>query len=126
TTEEVKVRPLRDDGAETIAASDTQLTSGGAPLPEATRGFFEQRMGRDLGDVRIHQGGGSQALNQEIAARAFTYRNHIWLGASERADTGFTMAHELAHVMQQTAPGPVGPVPRRRAEVSAASPAVQR
>jgi hypothetical protein len=40
---EMKVRPSRDGGSETIAASDGQLTSGGVSLP--ARGFFEQRMG---------------------------------------------------------------------------------
>ncbi|UVO55699.1 DUF4157 domain-containing protein [Sphingomonas sp. SUN039] len=117
-TKEKKIRPRRQpdsgpEGGETIAASDTQLTSGGAELPAATRSFFETRMGRDLSDVRVHGGGESNALNASIAARAFTYRNHIWLGAGERPAPGFTMAHELAHVMQQTAPGPVGPAPQR-------------
>lgn len=96
-------------GKATIAASQRELTSGGAPLPSQARAFFERRMGRDLSAVRVHQGGGSGALNRSIAARAFTYRNHIWLGSGETASTSFTMAHELAHVLQQTSPGPVGP-----------------
>jgi hypothetical protein len=110
---EMKVRPSRDGGSETIAASDSQLTNGGASMPASTRGFFEQRMGRDLGNVRVHQGGGAHSLNDSISARAFTYKNHIWLGANENVGPSFTLAHELAHVMQQTAPGPVGPAPRR-------------
>ena len=119
-----QVQPLRDGGSETIAASDGQLTSGGSSLPSETRGFFEERMGRDLGDVRVHQGSGAQALNDSISARAFTYKNHIWLGANENAGPSFTMAHELAHVMQQTAPGPVGP--RRRSAASRRRARVQR
>ena len=107
------VRARRDDGAETIAASDGELTRGGSPLPASTRGFFESRMGRDLGDVRVHQGGEAAARNESISARAFTYKNHVWLGSGESAAPTFTMAHELAHVMQQTAPGPVGPAPQR-------------
>ncbi|KTE34623.1 MULTISPECIES: eCIS core domain-containing protein [unclassified Sphingopyxis] len=103
------VRARRDGGAETIAASDADLTRGGSELPAATRGFFESRMGRDLGDVRIHSGSDSAARNASISARAFTYKNHVWLGAGESAAPSFTMAHELAHVMQQTAPGPLGP-----------------
>jgi hypothetical protein len=95
-------------GGETMAASDGELTSGGAPLPAATRGFFEKRMGRDLAGVRVHEGAGASALSASIGARAFTYRDHIWLGGRERAAPSFTMAHELAHVMQQTAPGAVG------------------
>jgi D-ribose pyranose/furanose isomerase RbsD len=123
------VRARRDGGAETLAASDAQLTSGGSALPASTRGFFESRMGRDLGGVRVHQGGQASAMNASIAARAFTYKNHVWLSAGESASPSFTMAHELAHVMQQTAPGPVGPQ-RRAAEggddAHAADAAVQR
>lgn len=105
-----RVRARRAGGsAATIAASQRELTSGGEPLPSDARAFFEPRMGRDLSAVRIHRGGGAGALNRSIAARAFTYRNHIWLGSSEAASASFTMAHELAHVLQQTAPGPVGP-----------------
>ena len=101
---------------ESINASASQLTSGGAPLPSGTRDFFEARMGRDLSAVRVHQGGGSQDLNSSIASRAFAYKNHIWLGNRERADANFTMAHELAHVLQQTQPGPVaGEVMAKRA-----------
>uniref|UniRef100_UPI00097E65A6 eCIS core domain-containing protein n=1 Tax=Sphingopyxis sp. KK2 TaxID=1855727 RepID=UPI00097E65A6 len=122
---EGKVRARRDEGGETIAASDTQLTSGGSALPAATRSFFESRMGRDLGDVRVHSGDDASAKNASISARAFTYKNHVWLGAGESASPSFTMAHELAHVMQQTAPGPVGPGVARR-PASAARAAVRR
>ena len=118
-----ELRARRDAGPETIAASDAQLTRGGSELPGATRSFFEQRMGRDLGQVRVHSGSDAQAKNASISARAFTYRNHVWLGAGESASPTFTMAHELAHVMQQTSPGPVGP---QRRDASDADAAVQR
>jgi hypothetical protein len=108
-------------GGETIAASHGELASGGAPLPEATRNFFEARLGRDLSGVRVHEGGSAQALNRSISARAFTYRNHVWLGAGESAAPSFTLAHELGHVMQQTAPGPAG-----GGSASAAPAAIQR
>lgn len=102
-------RARRDGGDESIAASDAQLTGGGSALPDATRTFFESRMGRDLGDVRVHIGSDAEAKNASISARAFTYKNHVWLGAGESAAPSFTMAHELAHVMQQTAPGKIAP-----------------
>jgi hypothetical protein len=122
----MRERTPRADGTETLAASASELTSGGRPLPEATRRFFEPRMGRDLGDVRVHEGAGADALNAEISARAFTYRNHIWLSHAETARPTHTMAHELAHVLQQTAPGPVGPTVRRQPAARAAAPTVQR
>jgi hypothetical protein len=119
-----QVRARREGGPETLAASDADLTRGGSPLPAATRSYFEGRMGRDLSGVRVHQGGSASAMNASIAARAFTYRNHVWLGANENAAPSFTMAHELAHVMQQTAPGPIGP--QRQPASDAGAPAVQR
>ncbi len=115
--EDEEVRASRQPGAETrsdagiahLAVSEAQLTRGGSPLPDATRHFYEPRLGRDLSGVRAHQGGEASAFNDSIRARAFTYRDHIWLGRTETAGPSFTMAHELAHVMQQTSPGPVGP-----------------
>lgn len=112
-------------GATQLGASPGQLTTGGSPLAAGTRDFFESRMSRDLSSVRVHDGSESERLNGSIAARAFTYSDHIWLGRGERADTGFTMAHELAHVLQQTQPGTARPR-RRPVAASASQPVVQR
>ena len=125
--EEQSVRTLRAAPTEgtRIGASVTRLTTGGQALPDATRDFFEARMGRDLCSVRVHGGGQAAHLNGSIAARAFTYGSHIWLGRGETADTGFTMAHELAHVLQQTQPGQAAGH-EAGAEASAAAPVIQR
>lgn len=125
-TDEEKKPRMRAEGAgggEHIAASAQQLTSGGSALPDSTRSFYESRMGRDLSDVRVYEGGGADGLNQSISARAFTYQNHIWLSRAESTAPSFTMAHELAHVLQQTAPGPLGGdvMARRQADPSRAS-----
>lgn len=122
--DEATVRP-RAEGAETaprLGADAGALTRGGEPLPEATRGFFEDRMGRDLSRVRVHRGASAEKLNSSISSHAFTYGSHIWLGRGERPDTGFTMAHELAHVLQQTQPGEV----RTRAAAPTGGARVQR
>jgi hypothetical protein len=126
---DLRVAPRRaslQPGGETIHATEAELIAGGGALPATTRTFFETRMGRDLSGVRIHQGSAAQGLNRSIAARAFTYRNHIWLGSGESASPSFTLAHELAHVMQQTAPGPVGPAEAPVSRSRAAAPSVQR
>lgn len=106
-----RMRPGAGPAGGTIAASATQLTSGGTPLSGPSRAFFEPRLGADLGRVRLHRGEGAARLARSIGARAFTYRDHVWLGDGESDGPGFTLAHELAHVLQQT--GSDGPVPRR-------------
>ena len=93
----------------TLSAAGGELTSGGSPLSDVTRQYFERRMGRDLSAVRVHAGATADHLNRSIHARAFTFRNHVWLGRNETAGRTFTMAHELGHVLQQTTLGPVGP-----------------
>lgn len=124
--DEVRMRAHSAAGGESISASSAQLTSGGSPLPSRAQHFFENRMGHDLSDVRVHQGSEADSLNRSIGARAFTYKNHIWLSQTERAEPSFTMAHEMAHVLQQTRPGPVGAdAPMvRRAPSSIVSPTI--
>ncbi len=130
--EEEKLARKRDKGGEMtasdpprLAASPSALTSGGRALPSSTRDFFEGRMGRDLSHVRVHEGSEAGRLNAGIDAHAFTYGSHIWLGEGEKADTGFTMAHELAHVLQQTQPGETR-ARRKGLEASSAMARVQR
>jgi len=85
---------------------ETKVSSpvGGTSLPTATRSFFETRFGRDLSKVRIHSGDEATALNDSIQAYAFTYQNHIWLGAGLTPEPSYLLAHELTHVIQQTEP----------------------
>jgi len=124
--EEVRARPADAGLGTSIRASASQLTGGGRPLPDETRGYFESRMGRDLSAVRVHEGSEAGALNRSIRARAFTYSNHVWLGPGERAAPGFTMAHELSHVLQQTQPGPVMARPEEAARAARAPQRVMR
>jgi Domain of unknown function (DUF4157) len=96
--------PVADTGSE-APVDDAELTRGGRPLPEHLRTFFEGRLGFDLGQVRVHQGDEAQHLNDAVAARAFTFGSHVWLGRGETLAPTFTLAHELTHVVQQTQPG---------------------
>ncbi|MEO6061525.1 MAG: DUF4157 domain-containing protein, partial [Thermoflexales bacterium] len=92
---------------------------GGAPLPDITRAFMEQRIGADFGAVKVHTDARSDALNQAIQAKAFTTGQDVFFrqGEYEPATSGGKelIAHELTHVVQQTgsamrAPDPVTPV----------------
>lgn len=83
---------------------DASLQSGGQPMPDNVRNFYEERFGRDFGDVRVHTGSESIRANEDVNAYAFTYGNHVWLGRDQRVEPSFILAHELAHVVQQRQP----------------------
>ena len=102
-----KPRPERTTAvAPSLEARVRASSQGGEPLPAATRRFFEDRLGRDLGGVRVHTGAQAAELNEAIRARAFAHRNHVWLGAGENVEPSHVLAHELVHCLQQTAAAP--------------------
>ncbi|HYQ68038.1 DUF4157 domain-containing protein [Actinophytocola sp.] len=80
------------------------LRSPGKPLDETTRTEMEARLGADFSDVRLHSDGTARDSAAGIGARAYTSGNHVVLGAG--GDDRHTLAHELAHVVQQRS-GPV-------------------
>jgi len=84
--------------------SDESLKSGGFGLGVATRRYFETRFNRDLSAVRIHIGPTARAFCESLNAHAFTYGSHVWLSHQQQLSPSFVMAHELAHVVQQTQP----------------------
>lgn len=102
------IRREADGGA--AAAPDTAHAAraaqqGGAPLSASQRAFFEPRLGRDLGHVRLHTGGTAAAGAQAVQARAYTLGRDIVFGAGEYAPHTPAgqrlLAHELVHVLQQ-------------------------
>lgn len=84
--------------------AESNLTKGGERLAPSVAEYFETRFGHDFGDVRIHTGETSNRYNDAVDAYAFTYGNHIWLGSGLRQQPSHILAHELAHVVQQTQP----------------------
>lgn len=82
------------------------VQSGGQPLPEAERAFFEDRFGRELGAVRIHHDSAANEAARTLSARAFTVGTDIVFGQGEfqpGSDQGrHLLAHELAHTIQQS------------------------
>jgi len=101
-------------------------TSGGKPLPESTRSFFEPRFGRDFSDVRIHTGSDADEAARSINAEAFTVGSDIVFAKGNYepgSDSGRTLlAHELTHVVQQGAAS--GAVRRAATEESTSTRAV--
>lgn len=78
----------------------------GESLPSATRAFFEPRFGHDFGGVRIHHDAAAAASARAVAAHAYTVANHVVFAPGRYDPEGpegrHLLAHELAHVVQQT------------------------
>jgi outer membrane protein OmpA-like peptidoglycan-associated protein len=82
------------------------LRGGGQPLPESVRAYFEPRFGYDFGGVRLHTDEQVSETAKSINARAFTVGRDVAFGAGEyspgTSEGKKLLAHELAHVVQQT------------------------
>jgi hypothetical protein len=102
------VMPKRSGDGKTPDSVDTDLVHRlglGQPLATETRGWFEQRLGIDLGRVRIHVNPAAAREAQRLGARAFTVGEHIAFARGEfqpdSPDGQELIAHELAHIAQQ-------------------------
>jgi hypothetical protein len=89
------------------------LGGGGQPLPLPVRAFFEPRFGHDFSEVRIHTGEEAEQSARAINALAYTVGRDIVFGANHYApETEHgqrLLAHELAHVVQQSSQASAGP-----------------
>lgn len=108
--EEEFLQPKRDgDRVEVTPELESGISSSrgdGRPLSEKDRTFFEPRMGLDLGNVKVYTGSQAADLTHQINARAFTLGSDIYFGAGQYSPESFEgkklLAHELAHVIQQS------------------------
>jgi hypothetical protein len=96
---------LDGETEQTLAAA----RSGGAGLNVQTRQAMEAAFNADFGQVRIHDGSGARALNQQLGARAFTVGPDIFFrdgmpDVNDR-DGAHLLAHELTHTIQQSGGG---------------------
>ena len=86
------------------------LRGAGEALTGQFREDMEARLGAGLADVRIHTDSAAHQAAQAVSARAFTAGSHIAFqrGQYDPASAAGrqTLAHELAHVIQQRS-GPV-------------------
>jgi hypothetical protein len=90
------------------------VSSPGQPLAFSVRRFMEPRFGYDFGRVRVHADVAAARSGQEIGAAAYTVGNDIVFGDRQFAPDSRAglrlIAHELAHVIQQSGgPRPAGP-----------------
>jgi hypothetical protein len=102
-------RVQANDSAEMVAPPIVHdvIRSSGQLLEQSTRAFFEPRFGFDFSRVRIHHDQDAAESAREFGAYAYTVANHIVFGAGryapQRPDGKRLLAHELTHVMQQSA-----------------------
>ncbi len=90
------------------------LSSAGTALQPAVRADLEARLGADFGAVRVHSDAAAAQSAAAVGARAYTVGSQIVFGAGRYepgSDDGRRLlAHELAHVTQQPAADPSGPL----------------
>jgi ferredoxin len=108
--EKIHLKPLSPSSAgievspEVEAQIQSLRTSGGRPLSDSERTFFEPRFDRDFGRVRVHSDFRAAQTARAMGAKAFTVGQDVVLGAGHAATPelgNVLMAHELAHVGQQ-------------------------
>ena len=91
-----------DDDTETQI---NQERSGGMALDTAIQAKMGAATGHDFSGVRVHTSPQSDALNQQLGARAFTTGQDVFFRAGEyNPGSGGgqeLLAHELTHVVQQ-------------------------
>src|SRR6266702_6497611 len=84
------------------------IDAAGQRLEPRLRSWFEQRLGQDLGDVRIYRGAQADGATRKHAALAATVGRRIAINSAVgELNTGaglLTLAHEL---IQKDASGPV-------------------
>jgi len=102
------IRRKADGGASPIDPGDAAgaVEAGGSPLPIAARAYFEPRFGRDFSGVRIHTHDRAATAAKAIDAQAYTlgadiaFAHGAFAPGTHEGDR--LIAHELAHVVQQT------------------------
>jgi len=105
-----KAAPGRTPRVTPAVASTLQSQHGaGRPLSASDRSFFEPRLGRDLGAVRLHDDSPAARTASDLGARAFTHGADVYFSHGAHrpgtAEGRRLLAHELVHTVQQR-PGP--------------------
>jgi hypothetical protein len=108
------------EGADAAPASvDRALAGSGRPLEPALRIDMEQRFGHDFSQVRVHSGSAAEQSAKDVNANAYTVGHNVVFGSGRFAPGTHKgrrlLAHELAHVVQQSSNGKPGIIQRDEA-----------
>lgn len=94
------------DGAKAPASVERVLAESGRPLAREVGHDMEQRFDYDFSRVRVHADSLADRSAQDVNANAYTAGSHVVFAAgrySPETDSGRRLlAHELAHVVQQS------------------------
>lgn len=92
------------------AAVEQTLQTPGKPLDPGLRDFFEPRFGADFSAVRLHTDAAAAELATQVGAHAYAAGSDLVFAsgayAPETSSGRALIAHELAHVVQQTGGAP--------------------
>lgn len=106
TTAASAVNPPAGTVSKSTSTSSNVLPGGGEPIPEHLRARMENVIGGNFAAVRLHHDAQAAAMAKSIGAKAFTRQTDIYFnhGQYQPATTAglHLLAHELAHVQQQT------------------------
>ncbi|MBL7701141.1 MAG: DUF4157 domain-containing protein [Ferruginibacter sp.] len=108
--EEEKVNK-KEDAASTNSTTTTasnyisSINGKGQSMDAGVQSFYENRIGADFSDVKIHTGKEAADSAKDINAQAYAYGNHIVFNEGkyqpQTSEGKHLLAHELAHVVQQ-------------------------
>jgi hypothetical protein len=110
--------PGAGEGPAAVPASvRAVLAQPGTSLPDDVRAGMGAAFGADFSRVRIHSDRDAVVSATDVGALAYTVGHHVVLGPGRwpptTPDSRHTLAHELAHVVQQGAAPPVAAGGRR-------------
>jgi hypothetical protein len=108
--EHLQTKSVQANDSEGIAAPSIVhegLHSSGQPLDPSTRAFMEPRFGHDFSWVRVHTGTQAAESAQALQAQAYTIGHNVVFAYGQYSPHDSAgkrlLAHELAHVVQQSA-----------------------
>jgi hypothetical protein len=111
--------------SEAPASVHQVLLSPGQPLDPSSQAYFEPRFGHDFSRVRIHSGTTAEQSARDVKASAYTVGNNIVFATGQFApgtqEGRRLIAHELAHVVQQSASTEIGSIDQHRQNRSLSS-----
>jgi hypothetical protein len=85
---------------------ESTIASGGQPLDPQVRSTLEPRFGHDFSNVQVHTDASAARSAEAVEAHAYTVGSHIAFNAGQydpqSAGGQQLIAHELAHVVQQS------------------------